>query len=49
MAAALHTTHHADDKREMPPIRRVMAPKLVVSSPRCHTGSLGSGYVVVGD
>jgi hypothetical protein len=50
MAAALHTTQHADDQRARQHIQRVMAMAIVVRPPRYHTGRLGAGYagVVIG-
>jgi hypothetical protein len=43
VAAARQTTRHAPDERAKQPIQRVMALAMVISTPRCHTGKLGSG------
>ena len=49
MAAALQTPRHTHIERARKPTQHVMAPKIVVSRPRCHTGSLGAGYTNVDD
>ncbi|MEJ5343691.1 MAG: hypothetical protein WHS83_02150 [Chloroflexus sp.] len=49
MAAALQTLRHAPDERARQSTQRVIDLEMAVSPPRCHTGSLGAGYTLLGD
>ncbi len=49
MVAALQTPRHAHDRWARQPIQHMMAPTMGGGPPRCHIGSLGVGYTIVGD